>query len=96
MDIATLYDMANGGALVLAFAVFMWLVWHYISAISPALKSVSSSLGDLAATVVENQKVNEKLIENNASAFRELSMSNQNVATALGLLTRTMEQQDGK
>ena len=95
MTLEQLYRAANGGALALGFAMLMFGVWYYITQLAPAIKENTKAITALIHTVAENQKVNEKLIENNASAFRELSFSNQNVATALDLLTRTMEQQDG-
>lgn len=95
MPLEKLYEMANKGALALGFAMFVWLVWYYTNKVAPAISDNTKAISGLSSTVSENQKVNEKLIENNASAFRELAFSNQNVAKALELLTRTMEQQDG-
>lgn len=95
MDINTLYKLANGGALVLGFAVFVWMVWHHTVKLSPELDALKKSVDSSKNTINSNQMVMEKLLEGNASAFRELSNSNHNVATALGLLTRTMEQSEG-
>ena len=95
MDINTLYKLANGGALVLGFAVFVWMVGHYTVKLSPQLDALKKSVDSSKNTINSNQMVMEKLLEGNASAFRELSSSNHNVATALGLLTRTMEQSEG-
>lgn len=77
----------NGGALVIVFVTFIWAARHYITRIAPSLDA-------LQLTVQTNQGVTEKLLESTASAFRELSVSNHNVATALDLLTRTMEQSE--
>ena len=76
------------GPSVVLLSLFIWMIWYYVSKLAPSLDA-------LKVTVSANQSVMEKLLEGNASAFRELSSSNHNVATALGLLTRTMEQQDG-
>jgi hypothetical protein len=85
---AEIAKIADKGALLLIFVVFIWMVYYYVTQIAPALRG-------LKETVHASQGVTEKLLEGNASAFHELSRSNDNVATALHLLTRTMEQQDG-
>lgn len=83
-DIATFVKLADSGALILIFAVFLWIVWYYTAQLAPALKA-------LTATVQANQVVTEKLLEGNASAFRELARSNENVSQALDLLRHSME-----
>lgn len=87
-DMETLAKLMDYGALIVGYIVLIGIIWYYVTRLAPSLDA-------LRVTVVANQVVMEKLLEGNASAFRELSSSNHNVATALGLLTRTMEQSEG-
>ena len=87
-ELKALADMIKlAGPAVVLMALFVWMIWYYTNKLAPALDA-------LRVTVTANQSVMEKLLEGNASAFRELSHSNNNVSTALELLTKTMEQQD--
>ena len=87
-DMETMAKLMDYGALIVGYIVLIGIIGYYVTRLAPSLDA-------LRVTVVANQGVMEKLLEGNASAFRELSSSNHNVATALGLLTRTMEQSEG-
>lgn len=87
-DMETMAKLMDYGALIVGYIVLIGIIFYYVTRLAPSLDA-------LRVTVVANQGVMEKLLEGNASAFRELSSSNHNVATALGLLTKTMEQSEG-
>lgn len=95
MDFETAKGLADGGALIAGFAVLLYIIGYYTTKLSPALDALTTTVAALTATVQSNKEVTDKLLEGNATAFRELSMSNYNVATALSLLTKSMESQDG-
>lgn len=86
-EVKTFYELADGGALLVVFAFTMWALYHSLTKLAPALRA-------LQKTVELNHVTAEKLLDGNASALREFSASNNNVARALDLLTKQMEKQD--
>jgi chromosome segregation ATPase len=71
--------LSNGylalGAGGVALVVILWLIIYFVTKINPALQSIK-----------EEAKANAEVIKNNTQAIKEVSKSNENVATALALL----------
>jgi methyl-accepting chemotaxis protein len=68
------------GAGGLALVVLLWLLVYLVTKISPLLQSLK-----------EGSKVQAEIIKNNTEAIKEVSRSNENVATALKLLNQSFD-----
>ena len=66
------------GAGGLALVVLVWLLVYLVTKINPLLQALK-----------EDNKVHTEIIKNNTEAIKEVSRSNENVATALKLLNQS-------
>ena len=75
-EIVETYGAIGAGGL--ALVVLIWLLVYLVTKINPLLQALK-----------EDNKVHTEIIKNNTEAIKEVSRSNENVATALKLLNQS-------
>ena len=75
-EIVETYGALGAGGL--ALVVLVWLLVYLVTKINPLLQALK-----------EDNKVHTEIIKNNTEAIKEVSRSNENVATALKLLNQS-------
>lgn len=75
-EIVETYGAIGAGGL--ALVVLVWLLVYLVTKINPLLQALK-----------EDNKVHTEIIKNNTEAIKEVSRSNENVATALKLLNQS-------
>lgn len=79
MDFNTLVKTYGSiGAGGLSLVALIWILVYLVTKINPILQSLKTT-----------SEVQSKIIENNTDAIKEVSKSNENVATALALLNHS-------
>lgn len=75
-EIVETYGAIGAGGL--ALVVLIWLLVYLVTKINPLLQALK-----------EDNRVHTEIIKNNTEAIKEVSRSNENVATALKLLNQS-------
>ena len=75
-DIVETYGAIGAGGL--ALVVLIWLLVYLVTKINPLLQALK-----------EDNRVHTEIVKNNTEAIKEVSRSNENVATALKLLNHS-------
>lgn len=76
-DIKEMYLAIGVGGI--SFVMLVYVLWYYITKITPLLNQIK-----------QEGAVTQSIIVNNTKALEEMSKSNQNVATALTILDKSM------